>query len=74
MKIQVPRISIGQNFGSINRNGKEKILEFLDVSITTRFLVDRSKKILNQLKVIFDQSKIVNEIFLHNFLMTVQRV
>ena len=67
MKIRNTAFSIGRNFSSIDRNGKEKIMEFLDVSIATRFLFDRLKRALDRLKVTFDRSKIVKQDFSTEF-------
>ena len=67
MKIRNIAFSIGRNFSSINQNGKEKILESLDVSIATRFLFDWSKRALDRLKVTFDRSKIVKQDFSAEF-------
>ena len=55
------------SFGSIDWNGKEKIMESLDVSIAARFLFNRSKRALDQSKVTFDRSKIVKQDFSAEF-------
>jgi len=67
VKIQNTAFSIGQNFGLLDQNGKEKILESLDDSIATRFLFTRWKSALDQLKVTFNRSKIVKQDFSANF-------
>ena len=67
MKIQNTTFSIDRNFSSIDQNGKERILESLDVSIATRFLFDQSKRALDQSKVTFDRSKIVKQDFSAEF-------
>ena len=59
--------SIDRNFSSIDQNGKEKILESLDVSIATWFLFNWSKRALDQSKITFDQSKIVKQDFSTEF-------
>ena len=67
MKIRNTAFLIGRNFSSIDRNGKEKIMESLDVSIATRFLFDRLKRALDRLKVTFDRLKIVKQDFSTEF-------
>ena len=57
MKIRNSVFSIGRNFGSIDRNSKKIILEFLDGSITIRFLFDQSKRAFDRSKRAFDRSK-----------------
>ena len=66
-EIRTTAFSIGRSFGSIDRNGKEKILESLDVSIATWFLFGQSKRALDRSKVTFDQSKIVKQDFSAEF-------
>ena len=67
MKIRNTTFSISRNFGSIDRNSKEKILESLDVSITAQFLFDRSKRALDGSKVTFDRLRIVKQEFSAEF-------
>ena len=68
MKIRNTAFLIEILAGSIE-NGKEKILEFLDVLIAVQFLFDQLKRALDRSKVIFDRLKIVKQ----NFLVVVQK-